>query len=81
MRDTNTCWTIEVSQETDRDVRAYLAGKDGEAGDLSRFVEEAVEERLYHLTVEEAQARGESMSDDELEALVDEAVRWARSSA
>ena len=76
-----TCWTIKVTQETDLDLRTYFAEKGLKEGDLSRFVEEAVQEQLYRLGVAEAQARNEDLSEDELEALVDEAVRWARTSA
>jgi hypothetical protein len=47
-------------------------------GAISRFVEEAVEERLFRLTVEEVQARNANVPDDELASLVDDAVRWAR---
>ena len=77
----NTRWTIKISQETDRQLRTFLAQKGLKKGDLSRFVEEAVRERLYRLAVEEAQARGASVPDDDLDTLIDEAVRWARKSA
>jgi len=72
-------WTIKVSVETDRSLRTYLAQRGMKKGAISRFVEEAVEERLYRLTVEEVQARNADVSDDDLQELVDEAVRWARS--
>ena len=77
----NTRWTIKISQETDRQLRTYLAQKGLKKGDPSRFVEEAVQERLYRLAVEEAQARGADLPADDLDALIDEAVRWARKSA
>ena len=32
-------WTIKVSQEVDRNLRAHLAGHGSRKGDLSRFVE------------------------------------------
>ena len=77
----NTRWTIKISQETDRQLRTYLAQKGLKKGDLSRFVEEAVQERLYQLAVEEAQARGSEVPEDDLDALITEAVRWARKTA
>jgi hypothetical protein len=77
----NTRWTIKISQETDRQLRTYLAQKGLKKGDLSRFVEEAVQERLYQLAVEEAQARGSEIPEDDLDALITEAVRWARKTA
>ncbi len=72
-------WTIKVSAETDRSLRTYLAQRGLKKGALSTFVEEAVEERLYRLMVAEVQARNADLSEDELEDLVEEAVRWARS--
>lgn len=71
-------WTIKVSAETDRSLRTYLAQRGMKKGSLSAFVEEAVEERLYRLMVEEIQSRNADLSDDELEALVEDAVRWTR---
>ncbi len=47
-------------------------------GALSAFVEDAVEDGLYRLMVEEIQARNLDVTEDELEDLVEEAVRWAR---
>ncbi len=71
-------WTIKVSAETDRSLRIFLAQRGMKKGALSTFVEEAVEERLYRLMVEEVQARNADVPEDELEDLVEEAVRWAR---
>ncbi|HZJ09536.1 MAG TPA: ribbon-helix-helix domain-containing protein [Trueperaceae bacterium] len=75
---TDNRWTIKVSEETDRGVRTYLAQHGAKKGGLSRFVEEAVEERLYHLMVNDIQERNKDLSEQEIENLVDEAVRWAR---
>lgn len=71
-------WTIKVSEDTDRSLRMYLARHGAKKGSLSRFVEEAVQERLYQLTVDEVQARNEDVPEAELEELVENAVRWAR---
>lgn len=71
-------WTIKVSAETDRSLRTFLAQRGMKKGALSSFVEEAVEERLYRLMVEEIQTRNTDLTEDELENLVDEAVSWAR---
>ena len=67
-----------MSEETDRSLRTFLAQRGLKKGALSAFVEEAVEERLYRLMVEEIQDRNEDLSDDEIIELVDEAVEWAR---
>jgi hypothetical protein len=39
-------WTLSVSRETDIALRTWLAANGLRKGDLSRFVEEAVQERL-----------------------------------
>jgi len=74
----DTRWTIKVSQEIDRNLRVYLAEHGGRKGDLSRFVEQAVEERLYRLTLDDVQERNADLSEADAAALVDEALRWSR---
>jgi hypothetical protein len=39
-------WSLKVSKETDEALRAHLGRAGGRKGDLSRFVQEAVRERL-----------------------------------
>lgn len=39
-------WSLKVSRETDEALRAYLGQMGGRKGDLSRFVQEAVQARL-----------------------------------
>jgi hypothetical protein len=45
---------------------------------LSRFIEEAVRAHILQLTAEQAKAANESVSEEGLTAIVDEAVQWAR---
>jgi hypothetical protein len=71
-------WTIKVSQEVDRNLRAYLAEHGSRKGDLSRFVEEAVEERLYRLMLDAVQERNADLGEADAAALVDGALRWSR---
>jgi hypothetical protein len=73
-----TRWTVNVAQETDIEVRTYLAQRGMKKGDLSRFIEEAVKWRLLDLTLTEARARFEDLSADELDSLIEEAVSDAR---
>lgn len=47
-------WSLKVSRETDQALRAYLGRTGGRKGDLSRFVQEAVQARLR----EEVRVRG-----------------------
>lgn len=77
----DTRWTIKVSEETDRDLRTFLAQRGLKKGDLSKFVEEAVNEHLFRAALAETRARSRDLSEDEVMALVEEAVAWARREA
>ena len=70
----NVRWSIIVPQETDRALRSYLAGKGTKKGDLSRFVDEAVQTRLFELTVKDVKDRNQSFSQAELLEAIEEAV-------
>jgi hypothetical protein len=43
-------WSLKVSKETDESLRAHLGRAGGRKGDLSRFVQEAVQARLKEET-------------------------------
>ena len=75
----NVRWNLAVSEEVDRSVRMYLAESGGRKGDLSRFVEEAVRDQIFLQAVAEAKAANADMPQEELEAMIDEALDWARS--
>ena len=73
-------WNIVVSPDTDQSVRMFLASQGGgRKGDLSRFIEEAVRTYIFESTVEQAKAATADVSEDNLMAIVNEAVQWARS--
>ena len=74
----NTRWTLVVSEETDRALRAFLGMSGGKKGDLSAFVEKAVQERLFDLTVERIKNRNASEDPAVLMQLIDNAVAFAR---
>jgi hypothetical protein len=73
-----TRWNVVVSQETDRALRQFLAGSGGRKGDISRFVEEAVRERIAELTVEQLKAQNAEIPQDEIDAIIDESLAWSR---
>ena len=73
-----TRWTLSIPDETDRTVRTYLARKGLKKGDLSRFVDEAVRQRVFSLMVNEIKARNADADPDDLARLIDEAVERAR---
>jgi histone acetyltransferase (RNA polymerase elongator complex component) len=74
----DTRWTIKVSAETDRDLRTYLAQRGMKKGDLSKFVEQAVREQLFHELLEENREANKDLSEEEIDDLVSEAVRAVR---
>lgn len=72
-------WNLAVSADTDQALRLFLASQGGgRKGDLSRFVEEAVRAHILELTAEQAKAANAEVNDDDLSAMVDEALNWAR---
>lgn len=74
-----TRWNLVVSSETDQALRQYLANSGGgRKGDLSRFVEEAVQARIWDLTVDQIKAKNANRSQEEIESIIDEALAWAR---
>ena len=77
----NRRWIINVSEETDRDLRAYLEQRGLEGSNLSGFVEEAVREQLFRRMLAETRAANRDLSEDEAAELADEAVAWVRRDA
>lgn len=68
-------WNIAVSQDTDHALRMFLANQGGgRKGDLSRFIEEAVRTHILELTAEQAKAANANLSEDDLSAIVEEAL-------
>lgn len=76
---TSVRWNIAVSPEMDQSVRMFIAAQGGgRKGDLSKFIEDAVRSYLLESAVAQAKAATAGMDESEVEALVDEAVQWAR---
>jgi Ribbon-helix-helix domain len=71
-------WSLIISDETDKALRTYLAQKGMKKGDLSRFVEEAVQRQLFEQTVEDIKARNAHHDQQEILDTLDEAVAYAR---
>lgn len=72
-------WNIAISPEVDQSVRRFIAAQGGgRKGDLSRFIEEAVRVYLLEQAAGQAKAATADMNQEEVEALVEEALRWAR---
>lgn len=72
-------WNIAVSPETDQAVRMLLVSQGGgRKGDLSRFIEEAVRQRVFDETARDIKAQNADLSAEEVEAAVADALAWAR---
>lgn len=71
-------WNIKLSADTDRAVRGYLAQTGMEKGDLSTFVEDAVQWRVFRITVDRAREATADLGPIQLENLITEAVDAAR---
>lgn len=73
-------WTVVVDKATDINLRTRLAERGLKKGDLSKFVEDAVNRQLLRESVQEFRAGFADLTEDEAQALADEAVAWARKS-
>ena len=73
-------WSLKVSRETDIALRTLLATRGGRKGDLSKFVEDAVNREVMRETIGEIQARNRDLAPDEVEKLIDEEIGEARKS-
>lgn len=65
-------WSLKVSRDTDVALRTLLAARGGRKGDLSRFVEEAVNREVLRETIRDVQARNADANATELDQLIDE---------
>lgn len=71
-------WNIKVSKETDLALRTFLGSQGMKKGDLSKFIEEAVRWRVFQSTVQDIKARNADTDPDELQAIIDSAVKEVR---
>jgi hypothetical protein len=72
-------WNVAVSADTDQSLRMFLASQGGgRKGDLSRFIEEAVQAHILELTAEQVKSANADIGEPEISKMVDEAVQWAR---
>lgn len=69
-----TRWSLVVSEDIDRALRTYLAQHGLKKGDLSRFVEEAVKDRLFDLAVTEVKDRNARYDGTAILETIEEAL-------
>ena len=75
---TTVRWNIAVSAQTDRVLRMLLARQGGRKGDLSRFIEDAVRERLFEQTASMIKEDNANYTPEQIDSAVEEALDWAR---
>ncbi|WP_045215758.1 ribbon-helix-helix domain-containing protein [Desulfonatronovibrio magnus] len=72
-------WNVAVSAETDKALRVFLAScGQGRKGDLSRFIEGAVRERVFNETAQAVKEQNLEATPEEIESAVAEALDWSR---
>ena len=71
-------WSLKVSKATDLNLRTFLGSQGMKKGDLSKFVEDAVNRRVLQCTVQEIWARNVDTDPDEIQRIVDQAVSEVR---
>lgn len=74
-------WTVKVSPETDRSLRSYLGQHGMKKGDLSKFIERAVQKEILAQTAAEVKQRNADSTSADLQTLIDEAVTAVRKEA
>jgi hypothetical protein len=71
-------WSLKVSKDTDLNLRTFLGARGMKKGDLSKFVEDAVNRRVLQCTVQDIWARNTDTDPDEIQHIVDAAVSEVR---
>ena len=71
-------WTLTISKDIDVNLRTFLAQSGLKKGDLSKFVEDAVQWRLMKLNIAESRARNAHLTAEEIESAVDQALDEVR---
>jgi hypothetical protein len=78
MKEDAVRWNIKVSKETDLTLRTFLGSHAMKKGELSKFIEEAVRRHVFHRTVQDIKERNADTDPEELQRLIDDAVREVR---
>jgi hypothetical protein len=73
-----TRWSLVVNDKTDQSLRAFLGQRSAKKGDLSKFIEEAVLDKLFVETVRAVKERNSLQDQDAVMSIIDEAVEAVR---
>jgi hypothetical protein len=67
-------WSVVVPESTDVALRTYLAGTGMKKGDISNFVDEAVQLHLADLVTEKVKSRNKQFDQNEILSSIEEAL-------
>jgi len=71
-------WTVKVSKDTDTSLRSFLAQRGTKKGDLSKFIEQAVQKEVFAQIVADVEARNSAKTDIEIQDVIGDALRQVR---
>jgi Ribbon-helix-helix domain len=71
-------WTVKVSKDTDISLRSYLAQQGMKKGDLSKFIEQAVQKEVFARTVAAIEMRHAGTKAHDIDASIDDALKSVR---
>ena len=71
-------WTVKVSKDTDTSLRSFLAQRGTKKGDLSKFIEQAVQKEVFAQIVADVGARNATKTDKEIQDVIGDALRQVR---
>lgn len=71
-------WSLKISKDTDLSLRTYLGAQGMKKGDLSKFVEDAVNRRVLQCTIQDIWERNAGADPAEVQRIVHEAVGEVR---
>jgi hypothetical protein len=79
MATATTRWNLVVPKELDKSLRQFLANEGkGKKGNLSRFVTEAVNKRIFDMAHQSVMEKNAGVDPEVLDAAIEESLTWAR---
>jgi hypothetical protein len=79
MATNTTRWNLVVSKDLDQSLREFLAYQGrAKKGELSRFVEEAVNKHIFDEAARAAKEHNKDLAPEKLDAMIEESLAWAR---
>lgn len=71
-------WSLKVSRDADIALRTHLGQTGTRKGDLSKFVETAVQKEVFARTVAQIKLRNAGVSAETMQAAIDDALSTVR---